>query len=154
MRIEFEVNLIGLCDLDYKLFKAKAFAEDSVHDLDGHVEERPAPVADVGALAARADLVVRVHINIEDELALGRGEGDGLGVLAWRAREDGPDLDTRGVLGGDRLLHLLRGPEAEVPHKHAVLPVHLDAAGELAPREDAGVVVRKPPVHEVEREEL
>lgn len=52
------------------MLKPKVFAEDGVDDLRAADEEEPALVADARALAARADRVVRVHIDIKDQLFL------------------------------------------------------------------------------------
>ena len=64
---------------------AELLADGLVEDIHGDGDEVPAAVADVGAGAAGADLVVVGHVDIEDELAqLGDEVGcaDGLAV-SW-----------------------------------------------------------------------
>lgn len=136
------------------MIKTKAFTKDSVHDLDSHVQKWPALVTDVGAFAAGTDFIVRIHINIEDKFALNGREGDSLGMILRGTRKNGTDLNTHGDLLGESLPHVLRGREAQVTYEYAGVSVHLNVTREFASFEDADVVVRKPPVHEVEREEL
>jgi hypothetical protein len=95
-----------------------------------------APLADVGADAARADVVVVVQVDIEDELALLGLEGllgEGL-VLVRRRGVDGADLHAlRNLLDG-AARELLRVAEAQVPHVHVVL----ERVAELAAEEEVG----------------
>lgn len=48
--------------------EAEVLAQRHVHHLDGHRDELPAPVADVGLVAARPDVVVVRQIDIETQL--------------------------------------------------------------------------------------
>jgi hypothetical protein len=48
--------------------------ERGVDDLNGHGHEGPAAMADLGAVAAAAHVVVVRHVDIEDQLALQRLE--------------------------------------------------------------------------------
>lgn len=52
----------------HDVLEAKVLAQRHVHDLDGHGDELPAPAADVGLVAARADVVVVRQIDIEAQL--------------------------------------------------------------------------------------
>lgn len=80
------------------VLKAEVFAQRLVQHFDGCVDESPALVAELGALAACARAVVSVHINIKDKLSFLRCK-----ILHCRVRrrsrvEDGANVDLVGLL--------------------------------------------------------
>lgn len=84
------------------VLEAKVFPQSGINDFDGHGDEGPALLADVGAGTTCPDLVIVGHVNIEDQL-LGDGtEGAGLSEgfpVAGICRVDRPDFETgRGEL--------------------------------------------------------
>lgn len=84
--------------------EAEVVAQRGVDDLDGHGHELPAFEADVGLVAARADVVVVGQIDVEAEL-LGEGLEGALVpqrlAVARVGRVYGTDLETRGEFGYD-----------------------------------------------------
>lgn len=81
--------------------EAEVIAQGSVDDADRHGDEGPAAVADGGAGAARADVVVVCHVDVEDEFFGEWSEGgrftDGFAVARVRA-VDRADFETGGYL--------------------------------------------------------
>lgn len=81
--------------------EAEVVAQGSVDDTDRHGDEGPAAVADGGAGAACADVVVVCHVDVEDEFFGEWSEGgrfaDGFAVARVRA-VDGADFETGGYL--------------------------------------------------------
>lgn len=80
-------------DPEYVL-EAKVVPQRRVEDLDGHGHELPALVANVGLVAARADVVVVCQVDIEAEF-LGEGPEGG------RVAEDLAIARVGGVDGAD-----------------------------------------------------
>ena len=81
------------------MLEAEIFAQRRVDHLDGHGDELPAFAADVGFVAARADVVVVGQIDIEAEF-FGQGTEGGRvaqGLAVARVGGiDGADLETGG----------------------------------------------------------
>ena len=78
--------------------EAKILPQRNIDDLDRHRDETPAPAADRRAGAARSDVVVVGHVDVEDELLGDRSEGggwpaEGLAVTRIR-RVDRTDLEA------------------------------------------------------------
>jgi hypothetical protein len=122
------------------VLESEVLAHDLLEDLDRDVHEGPATLADVRAHAARADVVVVVQVDIEDELAL-----DGLEdlllerqVLVGRGRVDRSQLDALRHARQHRARELVRVVEAEVADEDFVL----EGEGELAVEEVVWFVAR------------
>ena len=81
--------------------EAEVVAQGGVDDADRHSDEGPAAVANGGAGAARADVVVVCHVDVENEFFGEWSEGgrftDGFAVARVRA-VDGADFETGGYL--------------------------------------------------------
>jgi hypothetical protein len=78
------------------VLEAKVFPQGNIYNFDGHGDERPAFLANVGLVAARSHIIVVCKIDIEAKLFGDRFERGGVrfsvaGVEAVR----GSDLETR-----------------------------------------------------------
>lgn len=86
--------------------EAEVLAQGHVDDLDGHGDELPAPVADVGLVAARADVVVVRQVDVEAQLLgqrLERARVPQRLAVARVRRVHRSDLETGGELAEDVL---------------------------------------------------
>ena len=91
--------------------------EDLGDELRGEAWKRPASLANLGARAALSDIVIGVHINIEDYLLLLRHEGllVGLQVSLRRDIVHGAQVDLVRHATHKCRLELLSGLETQVP---------------------------------------
>mmetsp|Transcript_9223 Transcript_9223/g.26224 ORF Transcript_9223/g.26224 Transcript_9223/m.26224 type:complete len:216 (-) Transcript_9223:32-679(-) len=149
------------------VLEAEVLAQTPVQDTDGDRHESPALGPPVLLVREVQVIIVVVHIDIEDELALNRLEraearaarriACTAGVrraLLWVHVVDRPDIYLRRAPRLDRALELAPVLEALVPHED----VPLQGEAELPPREEGlvclwvfglgrVVAVREPLVH-------
>eukprot|EP00356_Strombidium_inclinatum_P005024 CAMPEP_0170501258 /NCGR_PEP_ID=MMETSP0208-20121228/37718_1 /TAXON_ID=197538 /ORGANISM="Strombidium inclinatum, Strain S3" /LENGTH=149 /DNA_ID=CAMNT_0010779697 /DNA_START=706 /DNA_END=1155 /DNA_ORIENTATION=+ len=83
--------------------------------LGSYVEVGPALLADLGARAASSDVVIRVHIDIEDHLLFCWDEHLVVGLLRRGLVEHCADIDLVGDLAHQTGVQLVGRFEAKVP---------------------------------------
>ena len=82
------------------MLEAKIFSKAGIDDFDGHCDEVPAFVADIGFVAACSDLIVIRQIEIEYEFFGDGAEGGGFAegfAIAWVGGIYWTDLEAGGI---------------------------------------------------------
>ena len=131
---------------EHELSEGEVLGESLSDDVLGDEHELPAVDACGLAGAASADIIVVVHVEVEDELAL-----NGTDLLVVLGRDACPDCAcvqlARGLVHerGHAVAHLEGATEFEVSLDTAIVVLE----GQLAVHEGDGVVVGQPPVHGV-----
>mmetsp|Transcript_118182 Transcript_118182/g.294826 ORF Transcript_118182/g.294826 Transcript_118182/m.294826 type:complete len:215 (-) Transcript_118182:384-1028(-) len=117
-----------------KVLEAEVRAQGALQGADGGLHEGPALDAELGAGAARADLVVVVHVDIKDELSLKRLVGilHHRGVVFRRMREDRADLHADRLPRHNLCFELVHVAETKV----AAEDVALQDKRELPPQKE------------------
>lgn len=81
------------------MLEAKVFSQRSIDDFDGHCDESPTLLANVGAGTASSDLIVICHIDIKNQLFCNRTESTRFAKrfsVSWVCRVLGTDFETCG----------------------------------------------------------
>ena len=82
------------------MFEGQVVPQGRIDDLDGHGNEGPTFVTDVGLIATGPNVVVVGQIQIEDQLFVQRSEVTGFAqglAIAWVGGIDRTDLESRRV---------------------------------------------------------